>query len=130
MVLARPGEVLVQDHVEHPVQAVLDLPVRAHDRKEPGGGERPREQVVAGRGGRLVALLARGGDLADRGEAREGVGFGEPGDVVEERATAGLDPAVVAVGGDGAVVRRRLGVVEQQADVVVQRGWLALSAST
>jgi hypothetical protein len=52
--------------------------------------------------------------------------LGAPGDVVEDRRAAALDPAVVAVGGDGAVVRRRLGVVEQPPDILGQRRLVGL----
>ena len=72
------------------------------------------------------SLLARRGDLADRLEAGKAVGFGEPGDVVDDLGAAGLDPAVVAVGGAGDRVRRGRGVVEQQAHVLEQRRLVGL----
>jgi hypothetical protein len=127
MILAGAHPVLVEDDIEHPVQAVLDLPVGAHDREETGGGERPREQVVAGGERGPAVLLARGGDLADRPEAGKFVGFGEPGDVVDDRGAAGLDAAVVAVGGGGDVVS---GSSRSSRTSSYSAGWLALRAST
>ncbi len=54
------------------------------------------------------------------------MGFGEPGDVVDDLCGAGLDAAVVAVGGGGDVVRRRVRIVEQEAHVVEERGLIGL----
>ncbi len=65
MVLAVAGPVLVQGHIEHPRQAVLDLPVGADEGAEAGRIERPAEQVIAGLDGGLAVALATGGDLAD-----------------------------------------------------------------
>ena len=61
------------------------------------------------------------GDLADRAEAAEGTAFGEPGHVVENRGATVSIRRVVAVGGAGAIVRRGLGVVEHQPDVLMKR---------
>ena len=74
----------------------------------------------------MAVLLARRGDLADRLQARKAVGFGQPGDVVDDRGAAGLDAAVVAVGGGGEVVRRCLRIVEEQAHVLEQRRLVGL----
>ena len=98
----------------------------AHDGEEARGRKRPGEQVIAGRGGGPAGLLTRGGDLADGLEPRKAVVFGEPGDVVDDRGAAGLDAAVVAIGGGGEVVRRGLWVVEQQPHVLVQRRLVGL----
>ena len=54
------------------------------------------------------------------------MGLGQPGDVVGDRGAAGLDAAVVAVGGGGEVVRRCLRIVEEQAHVLEQRRLVGL----
>ncbi len=52
-------------------------------------------------------------------------GLGQPGDIVDDLRPAGLDPAVVAVGGLGDA-RRCGGIVEHPADIVQERGPIAL----
>ena len=52
MILAVSGAVLVEAHVQDPVQTVLDAPVRAHCRREANGVQRGRGQIEAAfRGG-------------------------------------------------------------------------------
>src|SRR5262245_40918583 len=79
VILAGAALVLAEDHVEAPMQAVLDVPVPAHDGKKVLGRHRPREHVEAAI---LLALAideARAADLADRTEPRKGVLAAEPG---------------------------------------------------
>ena len=92
---------------------------------EAGGGQRPGEQEVAGGEGGHAADLPGRGDLADRLDSGPGMGLGQPGDIVDDLRPAGLDPAVVAVGGLGDA-RRCGGIVEHPADIVQERGPIAL----
>ncbi len=59
--MAQDGE-LVHHHIQHPVQAVLDAPMLAHDAVEAFGRERGAEQVVSALTGCLAIGLAAGGD--------------------------------------------------------------------
>lgn len=100
-----PGEVVVEDDVQHPVEAVLDAPVCADRPGEGDGVELGGGQVVAAGGGGVAVAFDDGLDHADGGEARKArlagmtaVG-GEPGDVVGHGMASYLDPAVIAVGG-------------------------------
>jgi len=108
------------------VQRVFDLPMSPHNFCEAGRRQRLGEQIVAGGSRRFAVDLARRGDFADRLQARKAMGFGEPGDVVDDLGAAGLDPAVIAVGGGGDLVRWGLGIVEQEAHVLEQRRLVAL----
>ena len=112
------------------MQAVLDVPVGAHDVEEAGGRERSGNDVVAAGGGRLAVDFARGRDLADRPQAQKAVPLGAPCHVVEDRGPARLDAAVIAVDGLRGVVGRGLGVVKQY--WMSSRGafWLPSTART
>src|SRR3954470_14568957 len=109
----QPGEVLVEDDIQDPVQPVLDAPVgpyRAGEarRVEGGGGE-----IVAPFPLDLAAALGGALDHADHGEAGKGDLAGvapageQPGHVVADGVAADLDPAVPAVGGLEGVERTR-----------------------
>lgn len=57
-----PGEVVVEDHVEYPMEPVLDAPVGTHRAGEGGGVELGGGQVVAPGDGGLARALDRGLD--------------------------------------------------------------------
>lgn len=71
MVLAHGGGVLAEVHVQHPMDAIFDAPVRAHRGREGFRGEHARADVVATLGRRiLVADLAQRLDHAQHATAR------------------------------------------------------------
>jgi hypothetical protein len=78
------------------------------DLGEADGRQGLGEQEVARGGGGLAVALTRGRDLADCDDPWPGMGPREPGDVVDDLGAADLDPAVIAVGGFGPVIRRVL----------------------
>ena len=68
---AQPGEVVVEDHVQDPVQPVIDAPVSAQRASEGGDVEPGGGQVVAAGGAGRAVALDLGLDRRDRGEAGE-----------------------------------------------------------
>ena len=61
-------EVFAEDHVQHPVQAVLHPPVRSHDTGEAQSTERDRTQIIACLVLDLSVSLDLGFDPPDHGE--------------------------------------------------------------
>ena len=100
---AQPVEIVVEDDVEHPVQSVLDAPMRPHGTGEGGRIELGRAQVVAPLGGGVGPAFDDALDHADHGKAREAwlVGIAavgeQPSDIVADRMPALLDATVVTV---------------------------------
>lgn len=118
VILAVSGLVLIHDHVEHPVQSVLDAPMAAHDGIEALGREGVAEQIAARLDRRFAVDFAASGDLADRLKAGPVVALLQPGDVGTQRSRAGLDAAVAFVG-VGRARERGLRIVEEAAHIVV-----------
>src|ERR1035437_2182509 len=58
--------ILVHDHVEHPVELVLDAPMAADDGVETFRREGLAEQIAAGLDRRSAVDLAGSGELSDR----------------------------------------------------------------
>ena len=91
--------VVAEHHVHHPVQAVLDGPVAAHDGAEQGGNHDQRCEIkpclMLGFSVRLTAAF----DHDDRLQPRPIVAFLEPLDVIDHGCDAGLDTAVIAIHG-------------------------------
>ena len=120
----RPGagsqaaEILVEHHVEDPVQTVLDMPMASHGVGEQFGVKRHGGQVVASFEAGAAVALDLGldhGDGAQPGEprlTREPPCGGEPIDLVADHVAADLDAAMVAVGGLEVAVVFGGGVVE------------------
>src|SRR4051812_49625428 len=119
----QPGEVVLEHHVQDPVQAVLDPPAAAHRAGEGGGVEAGRAQVVAPLPLDLAAAPGPALDHADHGEAGEGdlarvaPVREQPGHLVADGVAADLDPAVVAVGRLEGVERTRRRVGEEGFDI-------------
>src|SRR4249920_2686107 len=91
-------EVFAEDHVQHPVQAVLHPPVRSHDTGEAQSTERDRTQIIACLVLDLSVSLDLGFDPPDHGEVGE-YGFAwvmpvrcHPVDLMTDRMAAGFDP--------------------------------------
>lgn len=102
---SQPHQVVVEDDVKHPVQAVLDAPVGAHGAGEEGRVERQRRQEEAPCGGGLACSLdlrLDHGDGLDAGEARLtrcAALAVQPGHVVADPVAADLDPAMIGIHG-------------------------------
>jgi hypothetical protein len=121
-------EVVVEDDVENPVEAVFDAPVGADGAGESSGGQRRRRQVIASGRADFAVFFDVGLDHADHGEAGE-TGFagkaavgGEPGHVMADGMPADLDPAMVAIGGVMAVEGLARLLMKEQPHVIGQGG--------
>ena len=94
---SQPGEVVVEDDVQHPVQAVLHAPVGAHGAGEGPGVQSGRAEIVPARQGGPAPGLHLGFDTGDGFQAREaGLARGgpvgaQPGHVRADGMAAGLD---------------------------------------
>src|SRR3954465_913848 len=91
-----PALVIAEDHVQDPVQAVLNGPVTADDRTQQVRQQHQRCDVEAS------LLLDFSGDLSralnhdHRLEARPVVPFLQPGNIVDDSAGPGPDRAMIA----------------------------------
>ena len=128
VVLADPRAVLVEHHVEDPVQAVLDLPVRAGQPVRLGRRQRPARKVAHRLDGRLLAgHLALPLDLHHAPQMGPGVLLLEPLDVLRAARRARLDPPVVLLQGAVRVdprVRRQM--LPEPLQILVQLPLVAL----
>src|ERR1019366_1754819 len=129
MVLTISRLILVHDHVEHPVELVLDAPMAADDGVETFRREGLAEQIAAGLDRRSAVDLAGSGDLSDRLQARPIVALVQPCDIGRERCRTGFDAAVplVRLAGGG---KRGLGIIEKRRTSSCSISWLPLRAST
>ncbi len=127
----------MEDHVEHPMEAVFDAPMGAHRLGEETGVEGQRGKEAAAGDRRLAGplVLHHGLDHGDGLEAREArlaraaaIG-GEPVDLMADEAAADFDAAVVGVGGVVAVEGARVLAFEEEPDRLGQRRQLSFSAS-
>jgi hypothetical protein len=116
----------VEDDVEHPVQAVLDVPVLSDGAGECFGVEGKRAEVDAAITTDLSAALDLGFHHGDGFEARKSrftreaaVGLQEC-DVVADGVVALFDAAVIAIGGVEDEQARGVGVVEGACDLGVE----------
>lgn len=129
--------VVAEDHIHHPMQAVLDRPMTADDRPQKIGQQDQRRDVKP----RLPldlsaphACCREFTDALDHDNAREAgpvVAFLQPGDVVDDGGGSGLDAAVVAIdglsladGGVGEAAGFLLG--HEDFDILAQRSLIAL----
>src|SRR5450756_872894 len=97
MILAVSGLIFVHDHVEHPMELVLDAPMAAHDGIEAFRREGLAEEIAAGLDRRSTIDLAGSSDLSDCLQARPVMALLEPFNVGAEACRAGLDAAVPLV---------------------------------
>src|SRR5215213_238907 len=111
---AQAGEVVVEDHVHDPMQAVFNAPMGANRTGKGRGLEKSRREIVSAREGRLAAPLHLGLDHGDGGKAgkarlaRDAAIGREPGLVMVDDVAPDLDAAVVTVGrGSPSVVGHR-----------------------
>ena len=136
---AQAAKVFVEDDVEHPVQAVLDVPVRADGVGEQGGVQGQGAEVEPPLAGGLAAALDLSLDHRDGLEARKAIGVHctpiaretttglQEAHVVADRMTADLDPRRTP-SFDAAMVRVG-GVVPQQAGGArCAKGWVVEGA--
>src|SRR4051794_41748921 len=68
---AQASEVVVEDHVHDPVQAVLNAPMGANRTSEGQSIQKSRRKIISAREGRLAAPLHLGLDHGDGGKARK-----------------------------------------------------------
>ena len=105
VVAAEPGQIVVEDDIEDPMQAVFDAPVGAHRRRESLGVETSGGEVVAPFVGKRAVALTVAFDHGDHGQVREArlVGIAaireQPVDFMADDMAALLDPAVLAICG-------------------------------
>jgi hypothetical protein len=97
MVFAVAAGICIHCDVEHPVQGVLDGPVRAGGGVEAGGGHRRAEQVICCFLCGFQRNIAPSGDCADGLEAGPGMGLREPADLAGDGGAAGLNPAMIGI---------------------------------
>jgi hypothetical protein len=115
--------VFAVDDIEHPMETVFDPPMLAGGAGELGGVRGDRGDVEAGlAGSRLAGLLALGLDHGDAGEVGpSGMALLQPSDVADDPVAAGLDAAMIGVGGLICVRDRRVGGVD--AKTLRHGGW-------
>src|ERR1700730_4722195 len=101
---AQPGEIVVEDDIENPMQPVLDSPMGAGCRREGFGVEHCRREVISSLSRDRAISFDAGLDHADHGQMGEArlVGIAaireQPIDLVADDMATLLDAAVVAVG--------------------------------
>src|SRR5665811_1403655 len=78
MILAVSGLIFVHDHVEHPMELVLDAPMAAHDVIEAFRREGLAEEIAAGLDRRSTIDLAGSSDLSDCLQALSLIHISEP----------------------------------------------------
>ena len=132
--LSGPGatQALVKDDVEHPVQAVLDVPVLPDGAGEEFGIKRERAEVEAALTAGVSGVFDLGlhhGDGLEAGKAwlsgEAPIGAGES-DVVADGMVTLLDAAMIAVDGGLGEQARGLGIVEGARDLGVEIGLVVL----
>jgi len=125
VVLAHHAGILAEAHVQHPVQPVLNAPVRAHRAGQLLGREHARADVVA-----LLDLGGRVADKALRDDAADGLAAGPQRGV--DRVAAGRGPAQLQDGSTVAALdvleagAGRLRIAEQIAHLLRERRLVAL----
>ena len=112
--------VLAHDDVEDPVQLVLDPPMAAGEVVEFGGGEPPGGDVVTFASRGLAVDLAPSDKFSQARQAGPAEALAMPLDIVQDLGPARLDAAVIAVDGLVDIVRRCLGIIEEQPKLLVQ----------
>lgn len=130
----RPGagsqsaKVVVEHDIEHPMQAVLDMPMAPHGMGEQLGVERHRGQVTSLFPADAAVPLDLGLDYGDGAQTRqarlagEAPRGGQPVHVVADPVAANLDTAVIAVCCLEAAMDQGDLVVEVAPDLVVEVG--------
>lgn len=131
VIFREPAFVVLEDHVEDPVQSVLDEPVASHHRGEQAGDEGQRGDVEPGLALGPWADLALALDDDDRVEVWPVVTRLDPPDVVDDRDVSGFDPAMIAIDALGVTGHRVLEangflLGDEHFDVVAQCTLVAL----
>ena len=97
VICAQPALVVSEEHVENPVQAVLDGPVAAHDGGDEMGRDNQGGEVEACLVLGLAAKLAPAFDDHDTVQAGPAMALTQPGDIVDYRDVAGFNTPVIAI---------------------------------
>jgi len=117
-------QVVMEDDIERPVEAVLDAPVGSGGEGELLGGEAGGREIVPAGGSRPSVSLHFSLDHADGGESRKARFVGkasagrERSDVVGDAAASGLDAPVVAVDGNEEFILARGFALEEEPHVL------------
>jgi len=125
-------QIVVEDDVEHPVEAVFDAPMGADGAGESRCVEVGGGGVVAPRGGRAAGTFDDALDHADHGEAGKARFAGkaavgdEPCDVGGDAVSPDLDATVIAVGGLVGVEGGVRLAVEEEVNLVGEGGPIVL----
>ena len=99
VVSSEPGQVVVEDDVQDPVQPVFDVPVVSCGLGNQRGGCGQRSNIEVAGASRLGTDFAFALDHGNGDEAGPTVALSEPVDVVCDPVPAGLDAAVVGIDG-------------------------------
>ena len=94
-----PAFVVAEDHVHHPMQAVLNRPVASYDWPDDGGQHSERGEVEPCFLLDFPLNFAASFHHDDSIQARPVMVFLQPFDIVDNGGCAGLDPAVVTING-------------------------------
>ena len=91
--------IVTEDHVHHPVEAVLNGPMTSDDRSDLVSEPDQRGEIEARFALDLVDEFAGALDHDDRFETGPIMAFLQPIDIMEDRVRPGFDTAVVAIDG-------------------------------
>jgi hypothetical protein len=131
MIGAHAALIVAEDHVHHPVQAVLDSPMAAHDRTEKRREHHPRREVKSCFSLGFSADFAAALDHDDGLQPGLAMALLKPFDVMDHSRGPGFDTAVIAVNGG---ILADLGIGEalsllfgdENLDILAQRSLVAL----
>ena len=130
VILADTAFVVAEDHIQHPMQAVLHGPVAANDGADQVCRQRQGGDVKAGLLLDFVPNFTRALDHDDALQPRPVVALLQPGDIVDHGIGSGFDAAVIAIDG---LMAAHLGVLKafglllggEQFGILAQRALIA-----
>ena len=117
--------ILVHHNIQPPVQPIFHPPMRADHLQKALAGQRRAEQVVSCLLRGFVGFLADAVDLANGHQAWPVMLLLQPVDIAREGRRARLDASMIAVDSLRCRGPRASGIVQKQADVIMQRALIA-----
>ena len=122
--------IVTEDHVHHPVEAVLNGPMTSDDRSDLVSEPDQRGEIEARFALDLVDEFAGALDHDDRFETGPIMAFLQPIDIMEDRVRPGFDTAVVAI---DRLIAADMGILEavglllggKELDILAQRALIA-----